>query len=370
MALGWVDHRADPAAWAASLGVSAEAVALVLDGDFLDLHVDMEVPIRLYGYDPSVRRDPTATPPRFFGHTDYPRIREAGLTGVVYDIATNPFRPERNRQVTTLANLDAAERRIGAHPEDLALCRSHADYMAARASGKTAMFLSLQGGNALAADPSVLEGEVGARLHRITLVHLTRSVLGGTSSPIFADPGLTDRGRDFVERCTAARVIVDLAHAGKKTFADVLAVHTRDVPPIVSHTGVEGVRPHWRNLDDGQLRQIADRGGVIGIMYQSPFLAPVWAAGFAPRSAVVDHLAHVIDVVGEDFVAIGTDYDGMIIPPHDLGDVTDHPRLVQDMLDRGWGGDRIRKILGLNYLRVVRDVRPGGPVRAAPALPG
>lgn len=370
MALSWIDHRGDAGAWARSLGVSEEACALLLASDFLDLHVDLEVPIRLYGYDPAIRHPPQAAPPRFFGHTDYPRIREAGLTGVVYDLATNPFRPEADRHATTLRNLDAAEARIGAHPEDLTVVRDLAGYRAARAAGRTAMFLSLQGGNALAADPSVLQGDVGRRLHRITLVHLTRSVLGGTSSPTFADPGLTDRGREFVERCVDARVIVDLAHAGKRTFADVLAIHPRHVPPIVSHTGVDGVRPHWRNLDDGQLRAIADRGGVVGIMYQSAFLAPVWAAGYATRAAVVAHLAHAVDVIGEDHVAIGSDYDGMIVPPIDLEDVTAHPRLVQDLLDRGWSAARIRKILGENYLRVVGSVRPGSPLQDAAAALG
>ena len=73
---------------------------------------------------------------------------------------------------------------------------------------------------------------------------------------------------------------------------------------------------------------------------------------------ILEHLEHIIDVAGEDVAAIGTDYDGMIIPPKDLPDVTHHPLLVQDMLERGWKEERIRKVLGLNYLRVVEAVRP------------
>ena len=167
-------------------------------------------------------------------------------------------------------------------------------------------------------------------------------------------------GREFVERCNARRILVDLAHAGKATFWGALEVHGHDVPPIVSHTGIEARRAHWRNIDDDQIRAIADRGGVIGIMYQSNFLAPgLWGCA---RSAIVDHLEQVIDVVGEDYAAIGTDYDGMIVPPRDLPDVTSHPLLVQDMLNRGWTEGRIRKILGQNYLRVVRDTRAGALV--------
>lgn len=351
--LTWVDHRRDPEAWARALGVSREACELLLDADFIDLHLDVEVPVRLFGYDPSRHHGARARP--LFGHTDYPRLLEAGMSGAVYDLATNPFRTRRDRLRTTLANVRAALDRIGRHPE-LAFVRSASEYDAARREGRLAMFLALQGGNALTADLSVLDGPLGRQLHRITVVHLTTSSMGGTSSPAGPDPGLTRRGHELVERCNAAGVLVDLAHAGRRTFWQALGAHAVHLPPIVSHTGVAAVRPHWRNLDDAQIRAIAARGGVIGIMYQSAFLAKVRTR--CARSAIVDHLQHVIDLVGEDHAAIGTDYDGMINPPRDLVDVTHHPLLVQDMLDRGWSEGRIRKILGGNYLRVVRTVRP------------
>ena len=354
MALSYTDHRADPGAWASKLGVSVAACELLLDAHFIDLHCDMEVPIRVLGYDPSKHHGEWNRTMPFMLHTDYPRVREASMTGVVYDIATNPFRPTANRQRTTLSNIENAIGRIGAHADEQVFCRTRADYDAAFAAGKTGYWLSLQGGNALSDNCGILD-KVGADIHRITLVHLTTSDLGGTNSPAGGDIGVTDLGREFVESCNANRVIVDLAHSGKKTFWDALEVHAPEVPVIVSHTGVEGVHKHWRNVDDDQIRAIADRGGVVGVMYQSNFLAPVWYT--CDRARIVDHLAHIIDVVGEDFAAIGTDYDGMIIPPHDLTDVTHHPKLVQDMLDRGWTDTRIRKILGENYLRVVGDVR-------------
>ena len=355
--LDFVDHRADPAAWAAELGVSTEACELLLDSPFIDLHLDLEVPVRLLGYDPAKRHGTQTSRPRiFFGHTDYPRLLEAGFSGVVYDIATNIARPEHNRQATTLRNITACLGRIAAHPEHLAHVTTRSGYDEAVANGKLAMFLSLQGGNALASDPSVLDGEVGQQLHRITFVHLTSSVLGGTNSPLGFDRGATDRGRAFVETCNHNRVLVDLAHSGKATFWDVIKVHSSDIPVIVSHTGVQAVRDHWRNVDDDQIRAIADRGGVVGVMYQSSFLERVMLWG--KRGKIVDHLAHIIEVVGEDYAAIGTDYDGMIVPPGDLPDVTSHPLLVQDMLDRGWSDTRIRKVLGGNYLRVVADARP------------
>ncbi len=356
MALAWTDPRQDVAGWARSLGVSVEACELLLDSPFIDLHLDLEVPVRVFGYDPTKHHGRSAQPPPFWRHTDYPRIREAGFTGVVYDIATNPFRTWKDRLRTTLSNVAAVQERIDAHPDDLEIVWDAAGYDRAVAAGRTAFFLALQGGNALSADPTLLDGPLGQLLHRVTLVHLTTSRLGGTNSPAGPDRGCTARGRDLVARMNGARVLVDLAHAGKRTFWDVLDVHDPALPPIVSHTGVEAVHSHWRNVDDAQIRAIADRGGVVGVMYQSSFLAP---GRRCPRAAIGDHLAHVIQVGGESAAAIGTDYDGMIVPPHDLGDVTHHPQLVQDMLDRGWSIDRIRGILGANYVQVVRAVRPG-----------
>ncbi|MEQ1565531.1 MAG: membrane dipeptidase [Myxococcota bacterium] len=355
-ALAYADHRADPGAWARALGVSREACELLLASDFIDLHCDLEVPVRLIGYRPEVHHGIGSGVRPLIGHTDYPRIREAGLTGVVYDIATNPARPAGNRLITTIRNVEAAIARISAHPDDFEVVTDRAGYDRARAAGKTAMWISLQGGNAVSADPDVLDGPLGRTLHRITLVHLTISDLGGTSSPLGGDRGLTELGRRVIDRCNANRVLVDLAHTGRRTFWEALEAHASDVPPIVSHTGLDEVRRHWRNVDDRQVRAIVDRGGVVGVMYQSNFLAPVlWSCS---RAAIVAHLAHVVERFGEDYAAIGTDYDGMIVPPHDLLDVTHHPLLVQDMLDRGWSPERIGKILGGNYLRVVGQVRP------------
>ena len=240
--------------------------------------------------------------------------------------------------------------------EQLALVRSRSDYDEARRTGKMAMWVALQGSNSLAHDPSVLLGEVGEAIHRVTLVHLSSSVLGGSNTPRAGDNGLTGRGRDFVRLCNARHILVDLAHAGRRTFWDALEVHDPALPPIVSHTGVDGVYHHWRNVDDEQIRAIADRGGVVGIIYQSSFLESVRVWGH--RAAILDHLEHVLEVGGEQVGAIGTDYDGMIVPPGDLPDVTAHPLLVQDMLERGWSEDRIRGVLGGNYLRVVGSIRP------------
>ena len=349
-----VVRHEDMGAWARAQGVSVEACELLAASPFVDLHCDLEVPVRVLGYDPTKRHGPWRRGPMpFMAQTDYPRLIEAGFSGVCHDIATNVLRRPEDLQRVTLENVARVQARVRAHPDQLALVRTNAEHDAAQAEGKLAVWVCLQGGNALAHDPTVLDGPLGEAIHRITLVHLSSSVFGGSNSPGQPDAGITAAGRAFVARCNDRKILVDLAHAGRATFWGAIEAHSDALPPLVSHTGLDAVRPHWRNIDDDQARAIADRGGVVGIIYQGNFLDRVPSGFPCKRAAILDHLEHVIDVAGEDTAAIGTDYDGMITPPWDLPDVTDHPKLVQDMLDRGWSSARIRKVLGENHLRVV-----------------
>jgi membrane dipeptidase len=139
-------------------------------------------------------------------------------------------------------------------------------------------------------------------------------------------------------------------------FFDALDVMPAHIPAVVTHTGVQGVRPLWRNIDDAQIRAIAERNGTIGIICAAPFLAA--EPGRRTYARIVDHMAHVIRVAGEDYVSLGSDFDGLITTPEGLPDITALPRLVQDMLERGWSDTRIQKILGGNFLRVVAQVQP------------
>ncbi len=163
----------------------------------------------------------------------------------------------------------------------------------------------------------------------------------------------------MVEALTARRILVDLAHASRPTFVDALEaldVCRPALPPVVTHTGISRVHPSWRNLDDEQIRAIADRGGVIGVMYHRGFLGrPFWAVG---AEAIVRHLEHVIAVGGEDAAALGSDWDGMIVTPRDMPTCLELPVLVDRMLARGWAEPRIRRVLGLNALRLIGAVRP------------
>jgi len=349
----------DRAALAHRLGVSREAVDLAQDADLIDLHIDLMIPPRLWGYDPLVRHEAALGGRFFFGHQDLPRMIDGGVSGAMWSLTTNPFRPPLLRWHTFQRNLarlaELVERSEGA----LAFARDPAEYRRARSQGAHAVLLSIQGGNALEAAPGGLAALPPRLLTRVTLVHLTSSVYGATSTPISqvqSDRGLTARGHALVEALDADRVFVDLAHIHPDAFWQAVAAHDPSLPLIDTHTGVDGARRHWRNLDDAQLKAIADTGGVVGIIFSEAFLARPGG----PRDAgmVVEHMEHAISVIGDDHVAVGTDFDGAIVPPRDLATGDTFPRLVQAMLDRGWSDTRIHKVLGGNFLRAWDQLRP------------
>ena len=346
-------------AQAQALGISAEAVALAHDCELVDLHIDTFIPPRLYGYDPLIRHRRGLFGGRFFGHLDLPRMHDGGLSGAMWSITTNPFRRAESRWRTLQRNLVRFQDMIAASGGDLRFARTLSEYRAVRAAGAHPVMLSIQGGNGLQAAPDGPASIPDNLLTRVTLVHLTNAVFGATSSPLSKlrrDKGLTAAGRVLVEQLNAERVFVDLAHIHPDAFWGAVEVHDKRQPLIVTHTGVREVCPHWRNLDDRQIKAIADSGGVVGVMLEWSFLRR--RGGPRDGAIVIEHMEHIINVAGEDAPALGTDYDGFIRPPHDLRDGTHYPRLVQHMLDRGWSEQRIRKVLGSNYLNCFGRLRP------------
>ncbi|HVL28304.1 MAG TPA: membrane dipeptidase [Acidimicrobiales bacterium] len=314
--------------------------------EVVDIHSESFVWTRVFGYDLGAPHGRGVLGARLYSQADLPRMRAGGMTGAVVSVATNPFRRRGRRPPRLAANVDRLVGALAADP-DVEVVADLAAYRRVRAAGRFPCFVAVQGANAVGA-----AGELPPVVSRVTLVHLTRSVLGSPSAPLGGDRGLTAAGRRFVAECNGRRVIVDLAHASPRTFWDALAVHDRSLPPIVSHTGVSGVHPSWRNVDDDQVRAVADRGGVVGIMYHRGFL------GGSTSEAVLRHLEHVVNVGGEGAAALGSDWDGMIVTPRDMPTAADLPVLVAGMLRRGWPLPRIRAVLGANYLRVVGDVRP------------
>jgi membrane dipeptidase len=338
------------------LEVSDEARALCREADLVDLHIDTFIPMRLYGYDPYRRH---GGPGWLFGQWDLPRAADSGLDGAMWSITTNPFRSERGRWQTLARNLERLAAFTSASGDRLRLAADVSQYRAARAAGAHAVIPAIQGGNALDAGVGDVTRLPAPGLVRVTLLHLTPSKIGAPSYPLHVlrgHKGLTLHGRRMVEALDGARVFIDVAHLHARGIDDVLDVHDQSLPLMASHTGVDGAHRLWRNLSDDHVRAVADTGGVVGIVTAALYLGR--RRGRTGVRRFVDHVEHVIRVGGEDTAAIGTDYDGFILPFAEVGGAHTYPSMVDEMLRRGWTESRVRKVMGGNFLRAWADLRP------------
>jgi membrane dipeptidase len=332
--------------------LSDEATAVHRAATPVDLHADT-TKLMSRGYDFYKRHQPVWPLRNFGGHLDLPRMREGNLRGQFFGMWTFP-KPESGCAADIHRQIDSLERTIAAG-DGLVLCRSAAELRAARARDQIAALLGIEGGHGLERGPTAeVLGRLTAFAERgvryLGLAHFSANALCDPALGWGGDAGrgLSALGCEVVDRCVQLGVLVDLAHINRRGFFDV--VGRRPGPLLVSHTGVVGVTPHWRNIDDQQIRAVAESGGVIGVIFAPRFL------GSDGLEGVVAHLEHLVQVAGEDAVGIGSDWDGFVKPPRGLADAAQLPNLTEALLRAGWAVERIHKVLGENVLRLLEAV--------------
>jgi membrane dipeptidase len=164
--------------------------------------------------------------------------------------------------------------------------------------------------------------------------------------------GLNDFGKQVIRMMDSLGMIIDISHVGRKTVEDILLATSKN-PIITSHSGAYALRNHYRNLTDGQIRSIAQRGGVIGVVFYPTYLV---SSGTARLEDVIRHIDYIKNLVGVDYVALGSDFDGIEVTPVGLEDVTHFPAITEALLQCGYSRQDVRKILGENLMRVLRAV--------------
>jgi membrane dipeptidase len=327
---------------------SAEALALHAEHPALDLHADTLMWSRWLGYDVLAKHEPPLWRAAFGGHVDLPRMREGGMGGQFFGLVSLPVANRMRGPAQAVGEqIDALVEAMARGPDRLRLVRTGEEVEACRRDGAVAALLGIEGAHALEGDIERIEGFARRGVRYLGLLHFSANEAG---FPAYGrgrrdGEGLTPWGFDLVRQCEACDVLVDLAHINRRGFLDACSVANK--PPIVSHTGVLGVFEHWRNIDDDQLRAVASKGGVIGVIFHTRYI------GGGRLDHVVAHLRHIINVVGEDAPALGSDWDGMIVPVPDLVDPRGLPLLTDALLQAGVGERTIGKILRGNVQRVL-----------------
>ncbi len=288
------------------------------------------------------------------GHADLPRMLEGGLDAVFMAAWVDPaYLPDR-----ALARAEELIRSIrGAaetHAEQAGFATSAAEVRRLAAQGRIALLAGVEGGHALENRVENAERlyDLGARY--LTLTWMNSNSFADAAGGVALHGGLSNAGRELVAEMNRLGMLIDLSHAAKSTFRDVLEATA--APVVVSHSATEAHGPHFRNLSDDQLRGIAENGGLVGINFFARYLAPDLAPGGGAMpdwTVIVDHIERVIEVAGVDHAALGSDFDGFPTLPDGMTGVQDLPMIAAEIERRGYRGDDLGKILGGNWLRVL-----------------
>lgn len=313
------------------------------------------------------------------GHIDLPRARRGGLSGGFFAV----FVPGGRAQAVVaepadggvvdeppLPAIDADEARRAvfemaailfrldrARPDAIRLCRTVADIEAAEAAGAMAAIFHIEGAEAIGPDLAALDVLHAAGLRSLGPVWSRPNVFGHgvpfrfPASPDIG-PGLTEAGKALVRACNGLRILVDLSHLNAAGFWDVARLS--DAPLVATHSNVHALSASSRNLTDDQLRAVRDSGGVVGLNYAVGFLREDGRKrADTPLTTMIRHLDHLIDRLGEGGVALGSDFDGALMPA-EIGDAAGLPSLVAAMRQAGYGEALVRRICHDNWLDVLR----------------
>ncbi len=331
------------------------------------------------------------------GGIDIPRMREGGLSAIFFSIyipgtITGPTAVER-----ALVQTGAVREAVMRHPNDLVLCTTAAEIRAAKAHGKIAVLMGVEGGHMINDSLANLDRFYALGVRYMTLTHVLNTDWADSSTDKPAHNGLSDFGKQVVREMNRLGMMVDVSHVSDKTFYDVLA--TSSAPVIASHSSCRALCNAPRNMTDDMIKALAAKGGVIQINYHVGFLDQKFqdaqknspelgkeieaeskkrcgndeacqlieadkvvremvAQGKLPRvdwTEIVNHIDHAVKLVGADHVGLGSDFDGADMP-YGMEDASHLPQITNALLAKGYSASDIRKILGGNTLRLMQDV--------------
>ncbi len=339
-----------------------DLVAEVLrDSPVFDGHNDLPWALREAGLSTLDGVDLT-TQPRF--HTDLHRLRHGGVGAQWWSVYVPSTLPDDEAVTQTLEQIDLVHRMVAAYPEYLSLATTVDEAHAVVTSGRIASLLGAEGGHSMGGELDGLDRlyELGVRY--MTLTHNDNTAWADSATDSPRSGGLSDFGRDVVRRMNALGIIVDLAHVAATTMND--ALDTTSKPVLITHSSAQALTPHVRNVPDQVLARLASNGGVCMVAFVAEFVNESFRQWVHDRDRegppppvtvrdVADHIDHVRDVAGIDHVGLGGDFDGCPELPDGLTDVSGYPRLIGELVNRGWSKEDLRRLTGENALRVLAD---------------
>jgi membrane dipeptidase len=346
----------------------AEAKALQARHFVFDCHSDVPLldiyPRRLRGETDVMRR------------IQLPRHKEGGVNGAIFTVACDCMHwatEYAGALKETLEEIDYVYSEEVESGGNFAVGKSGTDLENAWKSGRFAALMGLEGGKAIEGSLEALHCLQRLGVRSVGLTHNVRNQLADGAG-VSQNYGLTDLGKRVVEDVGKQHMILDLVHLSERGYYDAIETYTGT--PIISHTACRDLNPFdhgkvpWRNVTDRQIEKLGDRGGVLGIAFLKAFVTEKEAASV---DDVVRHLEHAIKVIGIDHVGIGPDFVDYGLPEnqlllgetHPLGteldtegveNITKLPYFTATLVKHGYSESEIAKILGENFLRLIKKV--------------
>lgn len=365
-----------------AMTVSDKANKMAQENIIIDSHID--VPYRLE------KKWVDVTKATQDGDFDYPRAKQGGLNAPFMSIYI-PASLDNSANSTKLADklIDYVEAIVGRAPDKFAIATSTTDVEQQFSKGLISLPLGMENGSPIQGDLANLQHFYERGIRYITLAHSQANHISDSSYDLRRKwKGLSPFGKELVQEMNKVGVLIDISHVSDAAFYQTIEM--TKTPVIASHSSLRAFTPGFeRNMDDDMIKALGKNGGVIQINFGSTFVtkrANAWSkkrsAGqkaaeekFGPDSeeyknfrdqfaeenplpyatldSVLDHIDHVVKLIGIDHVGIGSDYDGVGDSlPTDLKDVSTYPNLIQGLLNRGYTDAHIIKILSGNFMRV------------------
>jgi len=284
------------------------------------------------------------------GHIDVPRLIEGGVTCQVFAISGERGRAPSHSLRTAMEMIGRFYDECEAGQGAMAPVTRSGEITKAKKAGKVAAMLSIEGCDVLEGSVEALRVYHRLGVRMVGLVHSIRNELADGVADRRTGGRLSEMGAQAVQELNRLGMIVDVSHLSDEGFWDVMEL--TKAPVIATHSNARAVCDHPRNMTDDMIRALADNGGVMGMNFAPAFVHPTKAT----LEALVDHIDHIVGLVGPDHVGLGSDFDGIPSTPEGLEDATKMPGITRELLKRGYGEGDVRKILGGNHLRLIKRV--------------
>ncbi|XP_070764912.1 dipeptidase 1 [Enoplosus armatus] len=288
-------------------------------------------------------------------HTNIPKIKE-GRLGAQFWSAYVPCETQYKDAVRqTLEQIDVVHRMCQKYPETFMFATSSQDIMDAFSMHKTASLIGVEGGHSIDSSLGTLRTMYQLGVRYLTLTHSCNTPwadnwLVDTGSEPSEHNGLSPFGKQLIVEMNRLGMLIDLAHVTVTVMNQVLDMSK--APVIFSHSSAYSVCPHKRNVPDDVLLRVNKTGGIVMVNFYNDY---VTCSKTANLSDVADHFDHIKKVAGPGIIGFGGDYDGVTRLPEGLEDVSKVPKVVAELLRRGWTDEEVKAALGNNLLRVLRE---------------